>query len=585
MEPKTTKKRSVISWLWEFSGRRKAEYLASILMAVAGVICSLIPYYIMIDIIKGLVNGTEEFSWYMGKCMAMGVFWIIRYIFHSVSTILSHHATFQVLANIRLRLLKKLSTIPLGSVLEKSSGSYKNIIVERVDSMETTLAHLLPEMIANLMGALAVLILLFTVDWRMGIAMLIVVPIGFLCFLFMFRGYEENFKRTVKSTKALNDTAVEYINGIEVIKAFGQSGTSYDKFVKAAKEGADCFIEWMQGSLFGQTAGMTIFPATLLGIIPVGCYLFMNQSLSTEQFLMVIVLSFGVMQPVMTAFSYTDDLAQITTIVGEVTDILIREDMLRPETVGQIPADNSVEFENVHFAYQEKEILHGISLRIEPGTVNALVGPSGSGKSTIARLLASLWDVTNGEIRIGGIDIRKLPLKEGTSRIAYVSQDNYLFDLPVMENIRMGNRNATDEAVIQAAKECGCHDFIMGLEKGYQTICGSGGGHLSGGERQRISIARAMLKNASIIILDEATSYTDPENEAVIQSALAKLIHGKTLLVIAHRLSTIADADCIFVMENGRIAGRGSQKELLQSCPLYRNMWESHMSTKDGEVV
>lgn len=585
MEPKTTKKRSVISWLWEFSGRRKAEYLASILMAVAGVICSLIPYYIMIDIIKELVSGIEEFSWYMEKCMVVGVFWIIRYIFHSISTILSHHATFQVLANIRIRLLKKLSTIPLGSVLEKSSGSYKNIIVERVDSMETTLAHLLPEMIANLMGALAVLILLFTIDWRMGLSMLIVVPIGLLCFLFMFRGYEENFKRTVKSTKALNDTAVEYINGIEVIKAFGQSGTSYEKFVKAAKEGADCFIEWMQGSLFGQTAGMTIFPATLLGILPVGCYLFMNQSLSTEQFLMVIVLSFGVMQPVMTAFSYTDDLAQITTIVGEVTDILIREDMLRPETVGQIPTNNSVEFENVHFAYQEKEILHGISLRIEPGTVNALVGPSGSGKSTIARLLASLWDVTSGEIRIGGIDIRKLPLKECTSRIAYVSQDNYLFDLPVMENIRMGNRNATDEAVIQAAKECGCHDFIMGLEKGYQTICGSGGGHLSGGERQRISIARAMLKNASIIILDEATSYTDPENEAVIQSALAKLIHGKTLLVIAHRLSTIADADCIFVIENGRIVGRGSQKELLQSCPLYRNMWESHISTKDGEVV
>ena len=517
--------------------------------------------------------------------MVMGVFWIIRYIFHSISTILSHHATFQVLANIRIRLLKKLSTIPLGSVLEKSSGSYKNIIVERVDSMETTLAHLLPEMIANLMGALAVLILLFIVDWRMGLAMLIVVPIGFLCFLCMFRGYEENFKRTVKSTKALNDTAVEYINGIEEIKAFGQSGTSYEKFVKAAKEGADCFIEWMRGSLFGQTAGMTIFPATLLGILPVGCYLFMNQSLSTEQFLMVIVLSFGVMQPVMTAFSYMDDLAQITTIVGEVTDILIREDMLRPETVGQIPTNNSVEFENVHFAYQEKEILHGISLRIEPGTVNALVGPSGSGKSTIARLLASLWDVTSGEIRIGGIDIRKLPLKECTSRIAYVSQDNYLFDLPVMENIRMGNRNATDEAVIQAAKECGCHDFIIGLEKGYQTICGSGGGHLSGGERQRISIARAMLKNASIIILDEATSYTDPENEAVIQSALAKLIHGKTLLVIAHRLSTIADADCIFVIENGRIVGRGSQKELLQSCPLYRNMWEAHISTKDGEVV
>lgn len=333
----------------------------------------------------------------------------------------------------------------------------------------------------------------------------------------MFSGYHEKFQRTVTATKALNDTAVEYISGIEVIKAFGQSKTSYAKFVSAAKEGADCFIDWMQDSLFGQAAGMAILPSTLLGILPVGCLLSMHGTLSAETFLAVIVLSFGVMQPLITAFSYTDDIAQV---------------------------------------------------------------------KTIARLIASLWDVKDGAIELGGVDIHTLPLAECTKRIAYVSQDNYLFDLSVMDNIRMGKKGATDEEVIDAAKKCGCHAFIMGLENGYQTVCGASGGHLSGSERQRISIARAVLKDAPIVILDEATSYTDPENEAVIQSALAKLVRGKTLLVIAHRLSTIADADQIIVVNHGKIEAVGTQAELLASCPLYQTMWEAHISVKDdGEAV
>ena len=383
----------------------------------------------------------------------------------------------------------------------------------------------------------------------------------------------------------MNDTSVEYINGIEVIKAFGQSKTSYAKFVSAAKEGADCFIDWMRSSLFGQVAGMAIFPSTLLGILPVGCLLYMHGSLTAETFLSVIVLSFGVMQPLMTAFSYMDDIAQVSIIVNDVAGILEQEDLHRPETAVSLPADSSIDVKNVRFSYHEKEVLHDVSLHIEPGTVNALVGPSGSGKSTIARLIASLWEVKDGAILLGGVDIRTLPLEECTKRIAYVSQDNYLFDLTVMDNIRLGRRGATDEEVIAAAKACGCHEFIMSLENGYQTVCGASGGHLSGGERQRISIARAMLKDAPIVILDEATSYTDPENEAIIQSALAQLISGRTLLVIAHRLSTIADADRIFVVQNGNIVGEGTQEELLQNCPLYKDMWEAHISVKDNREV
>ena len=586
MNTSSEQKRSAASWLMELAQGRRGEYALSIFAALLGVACSLIPYFIIIKIITALVNGTAELSRCLVLCAWMAGFWVLRYVLHSVSTSLSHHATFCVLANTRTRLLDKLATLPLGTVLDRSSGSYKNIIVERVDSIETTLAHLLPEMTANIVGALAVLVVLFVEDWRMGLSMFIVLPLGILCFMSMFSGYNEKFQRTVTSTKALNDTAVEYIGGIEVIKAFGQSKTSYAKFVFAAKEGADCFIDWMRSSLFGQVAGMAIFPSTLLGILPVGCLLYMHGTLSAETFLAVIVLSFGVMQPLITAFSYTDDIAQVHTIVGEVAEVLSGEDMHRPEKAEKLPTDNAIELKNVRFAYHDKEVLHGVSLRIEPGTVNALVGPSGSGKSTIARLIASLWDVRDGEIDLGGVDIRTLPLGECTNRIAYVSQDNYLFDLSVMDNIRMGRKGASDEEVIAAAKKCGCHEFIMSLENGYQTVCGASGGHLSGGERQRISIARAMLKDAPIIILDEATSYTDPENEAVIQYALAHLVRGKTLLVIAHRLSTIADADRIIVVNHGNIEATGTQEELLASCPLYKTMWEAHISVKDsGEVA
>lgn len=575
------KKKSTIQWIAEFASIHKKTYALSVVLAVFGVFCALAPYFVIGNMIKELLGGNKDFSFFLHQCVWLVLFWTARVLFHAVSTTLSHKATFHVLANIRQRVCDKLYKLPLGYVCDTSSGGIKNVIVERVESIETTLAHVLPEFTGNLLGPLFVIIYLFTIDWRMALLSLVTVPVGMLCYMGMCIGYEESYKNTIIKTKALNDTAVEYINGIEVIKAFGKAESSYEKFVVAAREGAACFVEWMRRCNVFMSLAMSIFPATLVTVLPFGGMFYQNGTLSATSFLMIIILSLGIVGPIITCASYSDDIAQIGTIIGEVTDILEQEEMTRPEALHKQMDGTEIALDEVRFGYHEKEILHGITMKIKAGTVNALVGPSGSGKSTIAKLIAGLWDVKNGAISIGGVDVREMPMDVQNQLIAYVAQDNYLFDMTVRENIRMGNPNATDREVEQVARDSGCYEFIMQLEHGFDTVVGGAGGHLSGGERQRISIARAMLKNAPIVILDEATAYTDPENEAIVQSAVARLVQGKTLLVIAHRLTTITNSDCIYVIDGGNISASGTHDELLKNSLLYKNMWESHIAVKD----
>lgn len=576
------KEKSVVGWLAEFASTHKNLYIASVLLAACGVACSIVPYVLMGNVVASLIGGNRQWGYYLRLGLLMGALWLGRVIFHALSTSCSHVATFHVLGNIRKQVCDKLAKVPLGQVKSMPSGSLKNIIVERVDSIETTLAHVLPEFTANLLAPAAVFVYLCVIDWRMALVSLISLPLGLLAYMGMMIGYEESFKNTVTKTKILNDTAVEYINGIEVIKAFGKAQNSYEKFKIAAKEGADCYIEWMRRCNVFFSIAMVVTPCTAVSVLPIGGLFMKNGTLSLADFVLCIILSLGLIAPLITVMSYSDDIGKLRTILGEVTDVLSWEELERPAQDSKKPADYSVTLENVTFGYGEKEVLHGVTMQIRQGTVNALVGPSGSGKSTIAKLIASLWDTKEGCIRIGGVDIRDLSLEEYNRKVAYVSQDNYLFDDTIRENIRMGRMDATDKEVEEVAKKSGCHDFIMQLENGYDTVVGGAGGHLSGGERQRIAIARAMLKDAPIVILDEATAYTDPENEAVIQSSVARLVKGKTLLVIAHRLSTIADADKIFVVDGGRVVEEGNHRELLENGNLYARMWESHISVKDS---
>ena len=583
MKKEKEKKRSPFSWIMEFAGEKKIFYILSIIFALVGAVCQVLPFYVVAQIIRKLLTGEMEFAAYTTDLIALLIIWLIRVLCHGISTTLSHKATFSVLGNIRKRGLLKMEKMALGDIKNRGSGELKNILVERIDSIETTLAHVIPECSGNIFVVIGTLIYLFKIDWRMALASLVTFPLGLACFMLMMVGYEENYGRTVRATKNLNDTAVEYITGIEVIKVFGKAKSSYEKFVAAAKEGAAAYVDWMRKSNVYFVTAINIMPATLIAVLPIGGMFLKAGTLSNFDFILVTILAFGLITPIIQIMAYNDDVAKMGTIIEEVVSIIDAKEMDRPKENQAEPKDSTIEFKDIHFGYtKDIEVLHGISGEFKEGSFNALVGPSGGGKSTIAKLIASFWDADQGEIMIGGVDIRKLSLETYYKMIAYVSQENFLFDTTVRENIRMGNPSATDEEVEKAARDCGCYDFIMNLQDGFDTVVGGGGSHLSGGEQQRISIARAMLKNAPIVILDEATAYTDPENEALIQESVARLVKGRTLIVIAHRLSTIKDADQIIVIKNGNIDNRGTHEELLKKSTLYKELWEAHISSKDS---
>ena len=575
------KKRYDFTWLKNIIKQKRGWYIISVSAAILGVFFAMAPYFIIGNIMVNLLEGVRDYSIYLNLCLVIMIVWIFRILFHNISTFISHKITFAMLADIRKNLCEKLYKLPLGYVKDIPSGSLKNIIVERVDSMEITLAHMIPELTANILGPVCIVIYLFFLDWRMALASLITVPVGIIAYMGMFKNMDERYNNTIVKTKVLNDTAVEYINGIEVIKVFGKAQSSYDKFVLAAKEGADCFIEWMRECIRYSATAMSLLPATLVGILPIGVYLYNKGSLLGPVFVLIIILSFGIVAPLITCSAFAEDLAKVGTIMSEISSVMEEKDMERPKNSERELVNANVELRAVRFGYHKKEVLHGIDMKIDDGNVVALVGPSGSGKSTIAKLIAGLWDTLEGNILIGGVNTKEIPLDVQNKFIAYVSQDNYLFDLSIRENIRLGNPKASDKEVEEIAKKSGCHDFIMNLSDGYETVVGGAGGHLSGGERQRISIARAMLKDAKLIILDEATAYTDPENEALIQSAVAKLSKNKTMIVIAHRLSTIKDVDKIYVINDGKVEAANTHDELLKSSKLYKDMWEAHIEVKD----
>lgn len=579
---KKPKTQSPYAKLWTWAKAYHSGFYGSVVLAVLGVACNMAAYFCIAVIIRLLLSG-GHFRECLPWCGVMLAGYAGKSLFSTWSTSMSHTATYHTLRELRKSLLGKLSRVPMGTILDTPSGQYKTTIVDRVEGMEPTLAHLIPEMTANILVPVAIAVYIFVLDWRMGLASLVTTVIGLFVASQSGKTYAVRWQGAVETGRRMANAIVEYVGGIQVVKAFSQSAGSYKKYSSAVKDNAQYYVDWMADNQKYMATMQTITPAVLLPILPVGLLLWSAGGLSAVHFLTIVVLSLGLTGPLLAAMSFVDELAVVSTNVGEISGILDAPELVRP-TKEAVLKGEEIRLKQVSFTYgkADEEILHGIDLDIKPGTVTALVGPSGSGKSTIAKLIAGFWDVTGGSITLGGVDLRKIPLDQLNRQIAYVSQDNYLFDRTVRENIRMGRLAATDAEVEAVAKAAGCDEFIRALDHGYDTVCGGGGGHLSGGEKQRISIARAMLKDAPIVILDEATASIDPENEAMIQRSISALTKGKTLIVIAHRLSTVSDADNIVVVEQGHIVEQGTQKELLENCSLYAQMWQAYLGTQDN---
>ena len=557
-----------------------------VIVAILGVACGILPYFAVASIVTQLINGVTDYCVFLPHVVLIFAGLAGSIIGHSISTIGSHNLAFSIIEDTRKQVVEKLSRLSMGIIEEKSSGKWSQFMVETVDKMEKPIAHVIPEVLANVIIPIVIVVIIFILNWKIGLANLVTLPLGMLFSMLMMKDYEAKSKRYIEASKKMNAAAVEYIQGIKVIKAFNKSASSYDKFQKAVEDNRDSMLDWYLSVCFAMTAAMEVLPSTLLVVLPVGLYLFMTGGIAIPTLIMCVLLSYASYKPLLKAMAYTDAMANVRVVFGEIKSVLDLPELVRSNTAPD-PQGYDVQFENVVFGYgngtaDSTKVFDGLNFTAKEGELTAIVGSSGSGKSTIAKLLAGFWNIDSGHITIGGADIGSMSLERNMQLVTYVSQENFLFNKTIRENLKMAKEDATDAEIEAACTKASIHDFIKSLSDGYDTNAGNAGSKFSGGERQRLTIARALLKDSPIVVLDEATAYSDPENEAIIQQSIDNLVKNKTVIMIAHRLSTIVNADKILVLDKGKIAAEGTHTELLQRSPLYQKMWQSHISSRDN---
>ena len=504
---------------------------------------------------------------------------LLYFIFSGFSTTISHKTSFSILAKLRQTLFEKLNVIPMGYLVDNPVGKIKVIIMDRVADMEDWVAHIMPELPSRLLHPILCTVILFYLDWRIGLSIFVPLPIIFVGMITMMYKYRSRMAVWLSSYANVADKSAEYVRGIPVIKAFAQDKVSYGKFADAVKFYHFSTMKWWKQSWFGKALMTAAMMTPQIVSLPLAFYLYGNGQIGIETLLLSLILPIAIL-PQAFAIMMSFELFQMASNTWvSIQELLGMPAQKRPDVENKVTIDRGkgIKFDNVSFSYHDgTEVLHNISFETSPGEVTALVGPSGGGKSTIARLLAGFWDQSSGKISIGNVDTKNISFKQLAEEISFVSQDNFLFDVSLRDNIRLGKPNASEDEIIAAAKAAHCHDFIMALPKGYDTKAGEAGGAMSGGERQRITLARAILKPASTIILDEATAYADPENEALIQEAISNLVKGKNLVMVAHRLNTIKQAHQIILIDKGQIIAKAKHEELMEK-PLYASLWKQYL--------
>ena len=580
------KERTWLGILLSFAAPCRGKMAASVVLAILSVAGGFVPYLGVYQIIRLFLE--RQASWegilfWCGVCLAG---YAIKVAGYALSTMLAHVSAYTILEGLRLRLADRFLHAPLGNVENHTIGEIKSMMVDKIENLEPPLAHMIPEGAGHVVLPVVSIIALLCIDWRLALASLVTFPLSFLCMGLTFKISGKNFEKYDQSANYMNSTIVEYIEGIEVIKAFGRAGVSYEKYAAAINDFRTFVVKWLASTFATMKLSFALFPSTLIGTLPVALALASKGTITAPEAALAVMLSISMVGSLAKLEVFSENMRQVKFTVENLEEFLEMPELPQPEKRADI-RHTDVALRNVRFSYtgeEQDEVLHGIDMTLPEGSFTALVGPSGGGKSTVAKLIARFWDVTSGAITIGGVNVKDMPLSQLSEYVSFVTQDNFLFRCSLLENIRLGNPNATDEEVKAAAQAAQCEEFIQKLPQGYDTPAGEAGKRLSGGEKQRIAIARMMLKNAPIVILDEATAFTDPENEDKIQRSIAALTRSKTLLVIAHRLSTIKNADNIVVLKNGAIVAQGTQEQLLEKCPLYQDMWRSHIGAKNWAV-
>ncbi|WP_299358036.1 ABC transporter ATP-binding protein [uncultured Oscillibacter sp.] len=583
--------------VFEYAGPHKKDLYIATFIVLLSVLMGVLPFVLAYQVISPLVMGNAVDTKYVCiRVIGVLICLILQAILYGWGLDVSHKAAYSTLLRLRTSLQKRFEAVPLGFIQDKGTGTIKKLFVDDVDSLEVLLAHSLPEGIANLMIPIAIYVAMFFIDWKLALLSLASIPISFAAMMIMYSVGMKKMGPYYMAGQKMNNTIIEYINGMEVVKVFNKDAESYERFRKDISDYRDYTLEWYKAAWPWMAIYSSLLPCTIILTLPLGAWFVLCGFSTLPDLILVLCLSLSIGIPLLKSLSFLPTMPQLNYKIAALEQVLETAPLQQTDAVFH-GKNYDICFDHITFGYEKSqpgpdgqpmvtmdEVIHDISFTAKAGQKTALVGESGSGKSTLAKLLIHYYDPQQGSISIGGQKITEMSLEALNSQVSYVAQDQYLFNTSILENIRIGRPDATDEEVLEAAKKAQCMEFLEKLPQGIHSMAGDAGKMLSGGQRQRISLARAILKNAPIIVLDEATAYADPENEEKMEAAIAELVKGKTLFVIAHKLPAIMNADQICVIEHGKLAATGTHAELLATCEEYKKLWKASQDSAEWKV-